>query len=114
MYRTNAARQLTFAVPAQGATAILPQQAAAGTVAKIKQTGPGYFNIVVQAVGGGSELRFGILRWNEVQRKWVLTMPGLRRYQVVESFQSDRQRDALAFAVRYVTEEWVTEVGNVA
>lgn len=113
MYRTNTARRLTFAIPALGATAILPQQAAAGTIAKIKQTGPAYFNVTVQAIGGG-EIRFCILRWAEMKRQWILAVPGLRGYQVVEAFRSDRQRDALAYAVRYLTTEWVNEVGNPA
>lgn len=120
MYRTNTARRLTFAVPALGATAILPQQAAAGTVAKIKQTGPAYFNVTVQAVGGG-EIRFYIVRWNEAIDRWVVAAPGRwgrplahGGYEVLERFRPERQRDALEYAVRYLTVDWVNEVGNAA
>ena len=120
MYRTNAARRLTFAIPALGATAILPQQAAAGTVAKIQQTAPGYFNVAVQAVTGG-EIRFYVVRWHEARKQWIVTAPALLKsgntiggYDLLQAFRADRQREALEYAVRYLTVDWVDEVGNAA
>lgn len=119
MYRTNTARRLTFAIPALGGTAVLPQQAAAGTIAKIRQTGPAYFNVTVQAVGGGHVL-FYIVRWHEVKQRWIVAAPGTSvrsprgQYEVLQSFRPERQRDALEYAVRYLTVDWVNEVGNAA
>lgn len=121
MYRSNTARRLTFAVPAIGAVALLPQQAAAGTVAKIRQTAPGYFNVSVQAVTGG-EIRFYVVRWHEARKQWIVTAPdtyGARkgtyeRYWLLKAFRADRQREALEYAVRYLTVDWMIEVGNAA
>lgn len=120
MYRTNTARRLTFAIPALGATAILPQQAAAGTIAKIKQTGPAYFNVTVQAVGGG-EIRFYVVHWAEVEKRWMVTAPGHwghrlahSGYLVLQAFDAEHQRKALDYAVRHLTADWVDEVGNAA
>jgi len=88
-------------------------------VAKIRQTGPAYFNVTVQAVEGG-ELRFYIVRWHEIRKQWIVAAPGTSsrsprgQYEVLEYFRADRQRDALAYAVRQLTVDWVEEVGNAA
>jgi hypothetical protein len=120
MYRTNTARRLTFATPAVGATALLPQQAAAGTMARIKQTAPGYFNVAVQAITGG-ELRYYVVRWHEARKQWIVTAPAQLKsgrtvggYDLMQAFRNDHQRDALEYAVRYLTVDWVNEVGNAA
>lgn len=119
MYLTNTARPLTFAIPAVGATALLPQQAAAGTIARIKQMAPGYFNVAVQAVEGG-ELRHYVVRAagrfedGTTEGYWIVERPGQDGHEKVAQFKPSRQRLALEYAVRYLTVDWVNEVGNAA
>lgn len=119
MRYTTSNQRLTFAVPAIGATAILPQQASVGTIAKIKQTARGYFNVAVQAVEGG-EIRFYVVRQagrfeqGTTEGYWIVERPGLGGHEKVAQFKGSRGRLALEYAVRNVTVDWLDEVGNAA
>jgi hypothetical protein len=112
-------RPLAFAVPQVGAAgALLPQQAALGTVARIRQTAPDYFNVTVQEHGNElGEIRFYIVRKTSGliaggRGGWVVERPGVfgEHFPVMATFRPQRLREALAWAVRYVTADWIIEV----
>lgn len=118
-------RPLAFAVPAVGAAgALLPQQAALGTVARIRQTAPGYFNVAVQEHNNErGEIRFYIVRQTSGliaggRGGWVVERPGTdgASFPVMATFRPHRLREALSWAVRYVTADWIIEVrdGGIA
>jgi len=119
-------RPLTFAVPQVGAAgALLPQQAALGTVARIRQTAPDYFNVTVQEHGNPTgEIRLYIVRkhvedgtgaWPKGKASWVVETPSTRGelgYHTLTAFNGspERLRVALGWAVRYLTADWIIEV----
>jgi hypothetical protein len=122
-------RPLTFAVPAVDRVALLPQQAALGTVARIKQVRPDYFNVSVRGIPGEpQEARWFIVRrhvedgtgaWPKGKASWVVEVPRSDAepgYVMLTCFNGtpERLRVALAWAVRYVTVEWLNEVANAA
>jgi hypothetical protein len=119
-------RPLTFAVPQVGAQgSLLPQQVALGTVARIRQTAPDYFNVTVQEHGKpNGEIRLYIVRkhvedgsgtWPKGKASWVVEAPSTRGesgYTILTAFNGtpERLRAALGWAVRYLTADWIIEV----
>lgn len=118
-------RPLTFAIPAVGASALLPQQAALGTVARIKQVRPDYFNVSVKGTpDAAQEARWFIVRkhvedgtgaWPKGKASWVVEVPNpdaAPGYLMLTCFNGtpERLRAALSWAVRYVTADWIIEV----
>lgn len=115
------ARPLTFAVPQVGAPgSLLPQQAALGTTARIRQTAPGYFNVMVQEHGNAlGELRLYIVRkavaFEEATTEgyWVVERPTASLgYEKASQFKPSHLRHALGWAVKQVTADWIIEVRN--
>lgn len=124
-------RPLTFAVPAVDHVALLPQQAALGTIARIRQVRPDYFNVSAKGMPGApQEGRWFIVRkhvedgtgaWPRGKASWAVEAPtpdmepGYRTLTVFNG-TPERLRVALAWAVRYVTADWIIEVrdGGIA
>lgn len=116
-------RPLTFAVPAvRKPPALLPQQAALGTVARITQPNTGYFVVSVSGTELG-EQRFYTVRAagpaDEATPEgyWLVERPRTNRtrewvsgYAKAAQFKPTHLRHALAWAVRYVTADWIIEV----
>jgi hypothetical protein len=115
-------RPLTFAVPQVGATAQLPQQAALGTVARIRQTNRGYFTVIAQGTTLGERRYYTVRAAGPVDEGtpegyWVVERPRtttggewVKGYEKAAQFKPSHLRAALAWAVRYVTADWIIEV----
>lgn len=107
-------KPLTFAVPQVGRTALLPQQAAVGTMARIKRVNEDYFNIQAGHVDNGGisgshvaivsacTLGGGVEGW-QVERKEN------HGYIRLATFSKQHLRSALGMAVLDATVEYVID-----
>lgn len=107
-------RPLTFAIPQVGGTAILPQQAALGTVAKIRRTNDGYFVVaVVAAPGATQDAQICVASVSRCEhgggQGWLVERKTAGTYAKLATFSDRHLRSALGYAVMDTTVEFVID-----
>jgi hypothetical protein len=109
---TYSHRPLSFAVPAVGGTALLPQTVALGVFVKVKRSNEGYFAVSASDTYGTGNLgRMGSVSWDPESERWAVDRftPGGEGYRTFARFRPEHLRQAVATAIVDTATEYVLD-----